>query len=131
MPDYFVYENALYFTLPSSIAIVALANRVYIIKPIAHIPAETATSIKVGVYSKTSPSGVGINPGIISPIPFSIQTPTTISMQAMLNRRLLLRRDSMVRISTAVTFITIALQIHGTSAVFSPIPKNRYNAEAV
>ena len=49
--------------------------------PMDQIPIDTRISIVVGAYSHISPKGAGMNPGIINPIPFSIQMPTMIRTQ--------------------------------------------------
>ncbi len=43
--------------------------------PAAQIPKQTKISTVDGVYSTIEPKGDGTNPGMISPIPFSIQIP--------------------------------------------------------
>ena len=50
--------------------------------PMDQIPKETKNSTKEGLYSTKSPSGVGIKPGIINPIPFSIQIPIKVRKHA-------------------------------------------------
>ena len=103
---------------PSSIGIIILSRNVKTRAPIDHIPIATKISIKEGEYSHTSPSGAGINPGIINPIPFSIQMPVIMSMQAIFRvmKRFLVYGTR--KITNAVTLKANAVQIHGTSLPF-------------
>ena len=50
--------------------------------PMAHMPIVTPISVSVGKYSTIFPHGPGINPGTISPKPFSIQIPINKRIQA-------------------------------------------------
>src|SRR5210317_2126212 len=50
------------------------------------MPMQTNVSLRVGRYSTTSPRGVGTNPGIIRPMPFSIQMPIKETTQATLSQ---------------------------------------------
>ena len=52
----------------------------------ARTPRETRISIGDGRYSKISPRGVGMNPGISRPMLFSIQISITVSTQARFNQ---------------------------------------------
>ena len=92
------------------------------------MPAVTAISTQVGVYSTISPSGEGMKPGITSPILFSTQIARNSVAQAGIRKRALRRTGWNVSATVARTFRAIAVLIYGTRALCSPIPKKRYLA---
>ena len=66
---------------PSRIGMAVFKNKVYKRSPNAQIPIQMISSFRLGTYWTKSPKGVGINPGITKPIPFSIQIPIIIRTQ--------------------------------------------------
>jgi len=76
------------------------------------------------VYSTISPSGVGMNAGTISPMPFSIQIATMARTHAAFNVPNERDAGSMKHV-VATTFMPTAVQIHGTKARRPPSPKYR------
>ena len=70
-----------YLTSPRRIPIAPFNRIVRIIKPTAQLPRQFIISIQVGEYWANSPMGVGIEPGINNPIPFSTQMPRNIAIQ--------------------------------------------------
>ena len=63
----------IYRNWPSSIGMATRIRMVNTKAPIAQIPAVIKISTQEGAYSTISPKGEGMNPGMINPIPFSIQ----------------------------------------------------------
>ena len=63
----------IYRNWPSSIGMATRIRMVNTKAPIAQIPAVIEISTQEGAYSTISPKGEGMNPGMINPIPFSIQ----------------------------------------------------------
>jgi hypothetical protein len=56
--------------------------------PKAQMPKQIKISCMEGVYSIIEPRGEGTNPGMISPVPFSIQIPINPRRQADIKNRL-------------------------------------------
>ena len=77
----------------------------------------------VGLYSTTSPKGVGTKAGMISPIPFSIQIPTKSRIQAGKSTLGLFLPGFQISVNVPKTFMLIAVQIQGTRAEEPLSPK--------
>jgi hypothetical protein len=93
------------------------------------MPKQTRVSLSDGLYSTNSPSGVGINPGMTSPMPFSIQMPTMQSTHVTFSH-LRLRLTGSTSNTMATRLKPMAVQIQGTSAWWPCRPRNRYLEEA-
>src|SRR5215211_7934317 len=93
------------------------------------MPRQIKVSFKVGVYSTISPRGVGTNPGMTSPMPFSIQMPTMQRTQVRFNH-FKLRLSGKTNRNMAMRLKAMAVQIHGTRAWYPCKPRNKYFDEA-
>ena len=86
---------------------------VYSKRPRAQMPKQMSVSRIVGVYSTTSPNGVGTKAGMIRPIPFSTQMPTIESTHATFSH-LRPREAGSTRRTVATTFMVTAGQIEAS-----------------
>ena len=99
--------------------------------PNAQMPAETFHSVRLGTYSTISCIVEGMKPGTMRPMPFSIQTPIKAMMHAVMTYLFWLDVLGEMKRNAAMKLQAMAVQIHGTSAVFPCKPKKRYCAAAV
>lgn len=102
-----------------------LRSRVKIARPNAQIPMVTFHSKKLGMYSTISCKVEGIKPGMINPIPFSIQIPTIQNAHAKIRIEPLSSAAGKKNKPAPTTLQTMATQIHGTKPYFPWLPKKR------
>ena len=113
----------IYREWPSSMGMATRIRMVNTKVPSAQIPVVIEISTQEGTYSTISPNGEGMNPGMINPIPFSIQIARNNRPHTGKSRFRLLRTGCSVRQTVAMIFNTMAVQIHGTRALCPWSPK--------
>ena len=87
------------------------------------MPKVTLFSVHVGEYSYISPSTPGTNPGMTSPIPFSMKTPIITRTHPMFRVRKFSLARGLRNMRNAVMLKSSAAHIHGTRVVLPLRPK--------
>ena len=78
-------------TSPVKMGKAILSSTIKTMRPAAKTPAEIFHSVMLGVYSTISCRVLGTKPGMMRPIPFSIQTPPNAQPQALNRTRFFVR----------------------------------------